>query len=70
MNDRAHFHITEHEDPPSEPAALIDVGLGTSKDAAAPLHEVRPLPCFARNEDVHRLQKEPIIPFLVAAARQ
>jgi ribosomal protein S18 acetylase RimI-like enzyme len=51
MNDRTHFHITKHEDLPAEAAALIDAGLGTSNDAAAPLHEVRPLSCFARSED-------------------
>ncbi|MEO8487963.1 MAG: GNAT family N-acetyltransferase, partial [Betaproteobacteria bacterium] len=37
-----------HDDVPREEARLIDEGLGASNDAAAPLHEVRPLSCFAR----------------------
>lgn len=51
MNHPASIRITEHEDLPAEATALIDAGLGESNDAAAPLHEVRPLSCFARNED-------------------
>ena len=51
MNEPMRIRITEHEDLPTEAAALIDAGLGTSNDAAAPLHEVRPLSCFARDEE-------------------
>jgi ribosomal protein S18 acetylase RimI-like enzyme len=48
MNSPEPFTVTSHDDPPAEEAALIDHGLGESNDAAAPLHEVRPLSCFAR----------------------
>lgn len=43
--------LTEHdgEDIPREAAQRIDQGLGEANDAAAPLHEVRPLACFARD---------------------
>ena len=42
--------ITVHDDIPREDAAVIDAGLGHSNEAAAPLHEVRPLCSFARDE--------------------
>jgi ribosomal protein S18 acetylase RimI-like enzyme len=51
MNDRTSILITEHDYLPADAAALIDAGLGTANNAAAPLHEVRSLSCFARNED-------------------
>lgn len=41
--------ISSHDDTPPDAAAVVDRGLGTSNDAAAPLHEVRPLSCFARD---------------------
>lgn len=37
-----------HDDVPREEGQLVDTGLGTFNDAAAPLHEVRRLSCFAR----------------------
>jgi GNAT superfamily N-acetyltransferase len=40
--------LTRHDELPPEEARLVDQGLGESNDAAAPLHEVRPLACFAR----------------------
>ena len=39
-----------HDDLPPE-AKLVDAGLGAANDAAAPLHEVRPLCCIARNAE-------------------
>ena len=43
--------ITAHEAIPREDALVVDEGLGEYNDAAAPLHEVRPLACFARRGD-------------------
>ena len=47
---RAELHLTfsAHDDVPPEEGRLIDTGLGASNEAAAPLHEVHPLSCFAR----------------------
>jgi GNAT superfamily N-acetyltransferase len=45
------FNISTHDSHPQEETALVDRGLGEANDAAAPLHEVRPLSCFARTED-------------------
>jgi len=42
---------TTHDSYPPEETALVDRVLGEAADAAAPLHEVRPLSCFARTED-------------------
>jgi ribosomal protein S18 acetylase RimI-like enzyme len=39
---------TVHDDLPPEESRLVDEGLGIANDQAAPLHEVRPLSCFAR----------------------
>lgn len=36
-----------HDDVPDEPGRLVDTGLGVANETAAPLHEVRPLACFA-----------------------
>jgi mannose-6-phosphate isomerase-like protein (cupin superfamily)/GNAT superfamily N-acetyltransferase len=44
------FTISTHDGHPTEEASLVDRGLGEANDAAAPLHEVRPLSCFARSE--------------------
>ena len=43
------LNISTHDSYPEE-TALVDRGLGEANDAAAPLHEVRPLSCFARTE--------------------
>lgn len=40
--------ITGHDDVPPSDGAIVDAGLGGFNDAAAPLHEVRPMACFAR----------------------
>ena len=40
--------LTVHDEVPSEEGNLIDAGLGASNESAAPLHEVAPLSCFAR----------------------
>lgn len=45
------FTITTHEVPPPADAEVVDAGLGRANDAAAPLREVRPLGCFARDDD-------------------
>ena len=45
------FNISTHDSYPPEETALVDHGLGEANDAAAPLHEVRPLSCFARTDD-------------------
>jgi ribosomal protein S18 acetylase RimI-like enzyme len=42
--------ISVHDEYPPEECAFIDDGLGTSNEAVAPLHEVKPLSCFARSE--------------------
>jgi GNAT superfamily N-acetyltransferase len=42
------FEITRHDDLPAEAAAIVDAGLGEFNDAAAPMHESKPLSCFAR----------------------
>jgi GNAT superfamily N-acetyltransferase len=40
--------FTTHDSLPPEETRRVDDGLGEANDAAAPLHEVRPLSCFAR----------------------
>ena len=40
--------ISVHDDLPAAEAAVIDAGLDAANAAAAALHEVRPLACFAR----------------------
>ena len=42
------FSITVRDDHPAEAVAVVDRGLGEANEAAAPLHEVQPLSCFAR----------------------
>lgn len=42
--------ITTHDSHPEAESALVDRGLGQANAAAAPLHEVQPLACFARTE--------------------
>ena len=41
--------IDTHDVPPPADAAVVDNGLGDANDAAAPLHDVRCLGCFARD---------------------
>ncbi len=43
--------LTGHDELPPADAAIVDAGLGGFNDAAAPLHEVRPMSCFARTPD-------------------
>ena len=40
--------FTVHDDVPRDAADVVDAGLGAANEAAAPLHDVRPLCCFAR----------------------
>jgi len=44
------FTIDTHDVPPLADAALVDAGLGDANAIAAPLHEVRSLGCFARDD--------------------
>ena len=39
---------TQHDDVPRDAGGIVDQGLGDANEAAAPLHQVRPLSCFAR----------------------
>jgi ribosomal protein S18 acetylase RimI-like enzyme len=45
------IEIQAHDGLPPSETALVDAGLGAANEAAAPLHEVRPLSCFARTAD-------------------
>ena len=45
------FQLTVHDQPDADDARVVDSGLGDANDAAAPLHEVRPLACFLRDAD-------------------
>ncbi len=40
--------ISVHDDVPAADAQIVDDGLETANVAAAPLHDVRPVSCFAR----------------------
>ena len=44
------FKVSVHDGYPPQETALVDYGLGEANDGAAPLHEVRPLSCFARTK--------------------
>jgi GNAT superfamily N-acetyltransferase len=44
------FSISSHDDPPAADWAVVDEGLGDFNDQAAPLHEVKKLASFARDE--------------------
>jgi ribosomal protein S18 acetylase RimI-like enzyme len=46
--DAASVSIATYDDVPAAEGAIVDTGLGEFNDAAAPLHEVRRLSCFAR----------------------
>jgi ribosomal protein S18 acetylase RimI-like enzyme len=48
MDPAPDIALTLHDDVPRDDWRVVDQGLGASNDAAAPLHEVRPLSCFAR----------------------
>jgi ribosomal protein S18 acetylase RimI-like enzyme len=41
--------IVGYDSPPAEAVAAVDRGLGEANAAAAPLHEVAPLACIARD---------------------
>ena len=41
------FTVSVHDSYPPEESELVDGGLGEANDVAAPLHEVKPLSCFA-----------------------
>jgi ribosomal protein S18 acetylase RimI-like enzyme len=41
--------ISAHDSYPPAETALVDNGLGEANSAAAPLHEVRPIACFAHD---------------------
>ncbi len=43
--------ITTHDAVPASERDVVDAGLDAFNDAAAPLHEVTPLACFARDDD-------------------
>jgi GNAT superfamily N-acetyltransferase len=45
------LRLTLHDQPDAADAKIVDDGLGAANDAAAPLHEVRPLACFLRADD-------------------
>jgi GNAT superfamily N-acetyltransferase len=47
----ADYRLTVHDQPDADAARIIDSGLGEANDAAAPLHEVRPLACYLREAD-------------------
>lgn len=47
------FTILGYDSLPPEAAAAVDRGLGEANAAAAPLHEVAPLACIARDGDGH-----------------
>jgi ribosomal protein S18 acetylase RimI-like enzyme len=48
MNDAASLTYTTHDELPPE-AKIVDAGLGDANSAAAPLHQVQPLACLARD---------------------
>jgi ribosomal protein S18 acetylase RimI-like enzyme len=48
VSANAPIRYTLHGDVPRDEGRMVDTGLGDFNDAAAPLHEVRRLSCFAR----------------------
>ena len=48
--DPKRLAITAHDDPQPEASGRVDRGLDEANHAAAPLHEVQPLSCFAWSE--------------------
>lgn len=51
MGTPTELELTVHDELPREDWLVVDSGLGEANDAAAPLHEVRPLSCFLRAPD-------------------
>lgn len=51
MSAESRIVLTVHDDPPVADAAIVDAGLGSFNLVAAPLTDVRPLACFARDDD-------------------
>ena len=49
MSEGVPHTYTTHDDVPPDAGAIVDAGLGASNEAAAPLHEVRKLSCFAHD---------------------
>lgn len=47
MKDALTYSV--HDTLPEPETRIVDDGLGSANDAAAPLHEVQPLSCFARD---------------------
>ena len=48
MNEK--LSLSVHDEIPTEEARVVNQGLGDFNATAAPIHEVRPLSCFARLE--------------------
>ena len=48
MPSRPDISISTHDDCPPQETAIVDAGLDAYNNAAAPLHDVTPLSCFAR----------------------
>ena len=48
MNELHELALTVHDEVPRAEGEIVDAGLGASNAAAAPLHDVQPLSCFAR----------------------
>jgi GNAT superfamily N-acetyltransferase len=44
------FSLSVHDGHPAAETTIVDRGLGEANVAAAPLHEVEPLSCFARDD--------------------
>lgn len=49
MADSGSLTLEVHDDVPSEPARIVDHGLGEDNERAAPMEDVHPLACFARD---------------------
>ena len=47
MADRDDLRVAVHDGPLPPESRKVDAGLGAFNDAAAPLHEVQPLSCYA-----------------------
>lgn len=43
------FSITAYDHCPAEESAIVDQGIGEANHAAAPLHEVQAISCFAKS---------------------
>lgn len=49
LGAKGSISLTIHDDLPRDDWRVVDEGLGLSNNAIPPLHEVRPLACFARS---------------------